>query len=250
MAGAKLSLVEGGETSQLSVWVEGGGRETVLLLHGGPGVPDYLEDVASLLHPRFRTARFDQRDGHSWGGLLAQIYAAYRPEKVKSLALVSPSSGTGEVWQEMEKEVLAYNKSKAAGLQWLGVGFNSLLGMMGSDGAYQKMFRRIWSYYFADPSRAAPADGTWLKGIRAEAINGTRRSAVAMGSREWEAKLSGLKVPVLVTYGSYDIYGDSKRHTFERWPGAQTVLLEHAGHLPWIQDRQAFLQVIGNFYGL
>ncbi len=271
------------DTSQLSVWVEGGGRETVLLLHGGPGVPDYLKEVASLLRPRFRTVRFDQRGvgeslaighhyeidafvgdidailqkldvgqvhllGHSWGGLLAQIYAARRPEKVKSLLLVSPSSGTGTVWQEMEKEVMAYNKSKATGLQWLGVGLDSLIGMMGSNGAYQRMFGRVWSYYFEVPAKAPPADAAWLKGIRAEAINGIRHSIVSLDSRAWEVGLSGLKVPVLVIYGAYDIYGPSKRRTFERWPGSQQVLLEHAGHLPWIQDRQEFLRVIGKFY--
>jgi pimeloyl-ACP methyl ester carboxylesterase len=48
-------------TSELAVFVHDGEHETVLLLHGGPGVPDYLEPVASLLAPGRRAARFDQR---------------------------------------------------------------------------------------------------------------------------------------------------------------------------------------------
>ncbi len=111
--------------------------------------------------------------GHSWGGLLAQIYASYRPDKVESLFLASPSSGTGKVWAEMESEVMAYNKRQAAGTEFLALGLYSLLGMVGSDWAYQQMFRRVWSYYFHEPRQAPPADARWLEGIRARTVNGT-----------------------------------------------------------------------------
>jgi len=272
-------------TSKLNVCITGESeKDTVLLIHGGPGVPDYLKDVAALLPGRNRTVRFDQRGtgasiaiggsfrpeeyvqdidailqalgtervhlfGHSWGGLLAQIYAAYRPDRVKSLFLASPSSGTGKVWAEMEKEVMAYNKKKATGTQWLGVGLNSFLGMLGSDRAYQRMFMQIWSYYFLDPRTAPAADEGWLEGIRALAVNGTRRGILDFDNRAWEARLSGLNVPVLVTYGAYDIYGESRRYTFERWPAAKQVRMEHAGHLPWIQDQKAFVELLREFYG-
>ena len=33
----------------------------VILLHGGPGVPDYLAEVAEILAPRHRVIRYDQR---------------------------------------------------------------------------------------------------------------------------------------------------------------------------------------------
>ncbi len=272
-------------SSTLKVYVNGhSGQDTVLLLHGGPGVPDYLKEAAALLPARYRTVRFDQRGtgasvatgggfqpedyiqdidavlgalgvqkahlfGHSWGGLLAQIYAAYRPARVKSLFLASPSSGTGEEWVEMEKEVLAYNRKQATGAQWLGVGLNSVLGMLGSDRAYHRMFRRVWSYYFADPRQAPAADELWLSGIGAPAVNGTRRAITAFRSRMWEAGLADVKVPVLIAYGAYDIYGESRRYTFQRWPAARRVEMRNAGHLPWIQDREAFAGVLRGFYG-
>jgi proline iminopeptidase len=143
------------KTSKLSVWIEGNKvGETIVLLHGGPGVPDYLQPVASILNSTFQTIRFDQRGvgassateetydlegyvsdldaivktvddrpihlfGHSWGGLLAQIYAASRPEMIRSLFLSSPSSGTGVVWKQMEREVVAYNRRQATSIEWL-----------------------------------------------------------------------------------------------------------------------------------
>ena len=42
--------------SELRIMVEGNkAGETVLLLHGGPGVPDYLQPVASILNGTFQT---------------------------------------------------------------------------------------------------------------------------------------------------------------------------------------------------
>jgi len=92
--------------AELAVRDFGGQGEVVVLLHGGPGVPDYLRPVAEMLEPRYRAVTFDQRGvgssvasqhrfeledylgdldavrqrlgvasvhlfGHSWGGLLA-----------------------------------------------------------------------------------------------------------------------------------------------------------------------------------
>jgi proline iminopeptidase len=110
-------------TSQLTVFIHQGAGKTILLLHGGPGVPDYLEPVAAMLAPRYRVARYDQRGvgkslalngsysleehladldavrsylgvpqlhlfGHSWGGLLAQLYWSKHPRAHRQPAVV------------------------------------------------------------------------------------------------------------------------------------------------------------------
>ncbi len=80
--------------------------ETVILLHGGPEVPTPMDTVINLLKKKYHLL------GHSWGGLYAQIYAQEFPEKVLSLFLSSPSSGTGYQWDETEDEVMDFNKSK------------------------------------------------------------------------------------------------------------------------------------------
>jgi pimeloyl-ACP methyl ester carboxylesterase len=36
---------------------------------------------------------------------------------------------------------------------------------------------------------------------------------------------------------------------FARFPSAKRVRLEWSGHLPWLQDREAFGQVLEEFYG-
>lgn len=47
---------------------------------------------------------------HFWGGLYAQIYAEKHPQRILSMFLCSPSSGTGELWKQTENEVMSFNK--------------------------------------------------------------------------------------------------------------------------------------------
>ena len=272
------------ETSELRLYVEGSeNNEVILLLSGGPGVPDYLQNVSATLNKTYKTVRFDQRGvglslaynenyeienylsdidyiikeldvdsihifGHSWGGLLAQMYTIKYPTKVKSLFLCSPSSGVGTIWKRMEKEVMNHNKNQATNLEWFSMGFYSLLGMMGVDFGYKKVFANVWRYYFKNPKDAPPANKKWLAGINAASINSTRKNIVKMSNDKLNEKMANIRLPIILTYGKYDIYGESKRYSFERLVNARVFEFENAGHLPWIQDKDAFIKVVNNFY--
>lgn len=272
--------------SELFLTVEGSNnKEVILLLHGGPGVPDYLDEVASMLSNNFRTVRFDQRGvgksralnnqyavsdyisdidaireylkvekvhifGHSWGGLLAQLYASEYPDRVISIYLCSPSSGTGDVWKQMEREVMKYNKTQASGLEWMSMGWYSLWGAMGFDFGYKKIFANVWRYYFREPKSVSNPDSEWLDGIRARAVNETRKSMVQLDNDEFTAKFYKVNVPVLLTYGKYDIYGPSRTSKIEKLTNAKYVEFENAGHLPWIQDKETFKKMILEFYSI
>jgi len=270
------------KTSKLSLIIDGvNNSEVVLLLHGGPGVPDYLNKIGDFLKKDFKVIRFDQRGvgnsialnnqydikyylddineilefikvekihifGHSWGGLLAQIYTSQYPNKIKSLFLCSPSSGSGDVWKAMEKEVMLYNKQKATSFEWLNIGLNSLLGLIGIQYGYKNIFRLLWSYYFKIPKEAPKADENWLLGINAQAINKTRKSIITMNNDE--IILSNINIPAIVTFGKYDIYGESKVNIYKRLPNIKKVTFNNAGHLPWIQDEKEFSSVMSKFY--
>ncbi len=274
------------KTSKLNLIIEGNNdSEVIIFLHGGPGVPDYLDKVSDILSQNFRTVRFDQRGvgnseclnqqysidqylsdidkiieylkvdkvhifGHSWGGLLAQIWAAKNQQKIKSLFLCSPSSGTGDVWKIMEKEVMSYNKNKSSLKEWMTIGINSLLGIMGSNNGYKNIFKLLWRFYFQIPSKAPNADEHWLSGINAKAVNKTRKSIVAFDNNQLDKSLHNFNKPVVVTFGSYDIYGVSKELTRERLPNSTYKIFENAGHLPWLQDKTTFTKIIHKFYGM
>lgn len=256
------------------------GVETVILLHGGPGVPDDLTFVAQHLSQNFQVITFHQRGtakspvsksdysmesyiadidsiaahfglerfhlfGHSWGGLYAQIYADKKPEKVLSLFLSSPSSGTGYQWKETEKEVMAFNKSKSSKREWLKIGWNSLKGMFGSSKAYRKVFAQVLVNY----TRGFDFDGNGsinLENVKAAPINKTRKHL-----RKYPV-LEAMKNPsfkITITYGEKDIYSESKKYLLERYSTAGIFTIENCGHLPALHNKEKFAGLLDAHYG-
>lgn len=256
---------------------------SILFLHGGPGVPMNFSALAALLSPVYQVIVFDQRGagrspadadaaytidayledieavarhfglekfhlfGHSWGGLYAQLYAQAYPQRLLSLFLCSPASGTGEAWKQTEREVMAFNKAHSAAVGWMKMGVRSLLGMLGSDAAYRALFKQLLENYNKDFDPAFTATDTMVENVRAAPINKTRPSIIGHPPlRDGVA----YPFPILITYGKYDIYGPSKALVKNRFPKARFVDIERAGHIPWAHNPAMFRQLLHDFYGL
>ncbi len=133
---AVIRLRDGAE-----LWTAVGGTgPPVVLLHGGPGLWDYLAPLAALLDGEFTVARFDQRGcgrstgrggpftiaqavddmdqvraalgfsrwavvGHSWGAELALRYAARHPDRVTAVAYIA-GVGAGDGFRDAHKAEL------------------------------------------------------------------------------------------------------------------------------------------------
>jgi len=50
-------------------------------------------------------------------------------------------------------------------------------------------------------------------------------------------------------FGSKDIYGPTVETLFARYPDAGHVVLENAGHLPWLQSPDTFRDELCAFFG-
>lgn len=254
-------------------------KETVILLHGGPGAPYEMEMVVNELQKNYQVIFFEQRGsgqsicedndysmlayvsdinaiadsfrlsefhlfGHSWGGLYAQIYHAKHPERIKTLFLCSPGSGTGEVWKQCEKEVLAYNRLKATSGEWYKMGMNSIGGVLGSDRSHQKLFERVmWNYNKGFVSNTVDFR---LKSIRSKPINKTRKYIAEYPPLTVNAD----NCPVLITYGDSDIYKESKQSVYDRYPNASFRVIGNTGHIPWLHDPEVFFDILKRFYAI
>lgn len=253
--------------------------ETVILLHGGPGVPDDMIEVVNILKEKYQVITFEQRGvgqskcnkcsftindyisdidaiaefnnlksfhlfGHSWGGLYAQIYAKERPEKIKSLCLCSPSSGTNETWKRTEKEVMTFNKRSTSNSEWLKMGWYSLLGKLGSNKAYRKLFKQVLINYHKNYTNVKIDNDFWDK-IYASPINKTRKEIIKYKAL---TKFENPNYPILITYGDNDIYGESKNEVVNRFPTAKLKTIINCGHIPWINNPEKFKDILKEYY--
>lgn len=252
---------------------------TIILLHGGPGVPDDMTEIADALKDKFRVITFEQRGlgqsecsscdysmdayisdidaiadffkldkfhlfGHSWGGVYAQIYAMNRPEKLASLFLCSPGSGTNTTWKKTEKEVMQFNKSHSTSGQWLKMGWNSFLGMMGSNKAYRRLFKQVLHNYHKGYN-VEFTDSQQLETVNARPINKTRKQILKYKPL---GKFSNVPFPVQITYGDHDIYGTSSQEVINRFPMAKVDTIKSSGHIPWKHNLKEFNALLQNFY--
>ena len=257
------------------------GKETVILLHGGPGFPSDMDEVCEMLKGNYQVISFHQRGtklspceskdysmqayisdieciasafeldkfhlwGHSWGGLYAQIYADKYSEKLKSLFLCCPGSGTGKEWLQTEKEVMQLNQSKCSFWEWTKMGVNMLMGMMGSDDAYKRMYKQVLLNYnrgFTNQSEL----GIDFDNLKAEPVNRTRQEIVKYPELQKDTQFS---IPTTIVYGDQDIYKSSKNYVLNRYPKATVDIIPNCGHIPWLHNAEAYSLILKRHYNL
>lgn len=257
------------------------GKETILMLHGGPGVPDGLAPIAEHLSQHYQVVTFHQRGtlnspcysedysisryisdidaiathfeleefhlfGHSWGGLYAQLYAEQSMFRLLSLFLCSPASGTGRQWREMGLEVATYNKKKSTSQEWFSMLKNAMLGFLGNDKGYEDLFMQFClncnkGYQVENPVPVL------VNHIYAKPINRTNLSLLFYHKLEQYAPP---ELKITVTYGDNDIFGESTKYVKERLPSATFHTIPGTSHFPWLQNQEAFYKVLAAHYGL
>ncbi|RNI27161.1 alpha/beta hydrolase [Rufibacter immobilis] len=255
------------------------GKETIILLHGGPGVPDGLTFLRRYLGRDFHVVFFHQRGtlrspvsaqdfameryvadinriadhfgvekfhllGHSWGGLYAQLYAQRHPSRLLSLFLCSPASGTGRQWAETMLEVGRYNFRKSRLLEFMAMQVNTTLGLLGSNRGYRRFFRQALANFSRGFQEVHPEHFS-VDCIRARTINRTVKSIL---THQTLPDVLHTPFNTTITYGDKDIFGDSKRYVLRRFPEASVQVIPGSGHIPWSHNPQAFLPVLDTHF--
>jgi proline iminopeptidase len=257
-----------------------GTGDPLVLCHGGPGFWDTFEDLAGLLADAATVHRWDQRGcgrserrgpytvarsladldavldhhelarasllGHSWGAELALRYTLAHPDRVTRLVYVS---GIGvdpeETWHD------DYERNLRDRLGGHLDRFQELEGRARRTEAEEREFDLLWlSADFVDRDRSlelAERLTTPFLGMNREcarALNADRRrsSGGLLGA------CANLAVPVLLVDGAHDVRPRWAVDSLERaLPAVRRVVLEGAGHLPWVDEPAAFRAAVTGF---
>ncbi len=250
----------------------------VIVLHGGPGAHhDYLLPGFDRLATGRTLVYYDQRGGgrsavarevpvgadeqvadlealrqiwglerldlcgYSWGALLAMLYAIAHPDRVRSLALVSPAPAARPERDEFEAALAARSSTpelRAARGELQASG----LKHRDPEAHAQRLFELAVAGYFHDPSRV-----TDLTPFR---VTGRTQQAVwqSLGpDYDLRPALRKLHLPAIVLHGDDDpIPMASARATAEALD-APLVVLPDCGHVPYVEAADQFTATLDGF---
>jgi proline iminopeptidase len=227
----------------------------VLLLHGGPGLSDYMGSLARELEDGYLVIRYQQRGlapsllegpfdiarhvadavavldaagitkvfivGHSWGGHLALHFALTHSERLLGMVVVDPLGGVGDGGEaDLSRALLGrLPPGDAARLETLDARSGFLL---------------LWPSYFSPAAPAPPAPeievavvcyGATFDSIHEQLLSGTL-----------ERCLPSVAVPTTFVLGADSPVPTSIGiATAELIPGATWEIVAEAGHFVWLE---------------
>lgn len=218
----------------------------LLLAHGGPGLFDYLGELASALEDVCTVTRFDQRGcGRSTGsdGPFTLARAVADVEAVREATGAESWVLGGHSWGASLALLAAMeHPSRALGVLYIaGVGF---------DWGRWKLMRRPGPDS-PDPETAARFDAL----LRAHPFNA--RASQELGGELYGtphesllARARELRVPVLVVEGEEDPRPNAAADSMvAALPDIERVTLSGAGHMPWFERRVDFLAAVRGWLG-
>ena len=260
---------------ELAGWRTGSG-EPALLLHGGPGVTDDLGALADELAGRFATVRYQQRGlapsvaegpysveqsvadalavldglgleqawlvGHSWGGHLAMHVAVAAPERVLGLVAVDPLGALGDGGEaDLERSLDERLPPEVA--ERVNEIDARLLRGEGEESEGDEMLELVWPYYFANPESAPPLPPFELNPDAYAQTWDSVRAHLERGTLE--RGLPGLRLPATFVLGAASpIPPEHGLASAALVPGARTVVVERAGHFPWLERPGSVLRAV------
>jgi proline iminopeptidase len=243
------------------------GMPNALLLHGGPGLSEYLDTLAVELDGLVATARYQQRGlapsvvggdisiaghiadavavmdalgwdkplviGHSWGGHFAMHLAVAHPERVGGLVIIDALGAVGDGGIAEFGPNLMKRLSDAARDRIADLDAQEENGEPLTEDERREHLGLLWPSYFGDPANAPP-----MPPMRFGRADETWASIMAnFEAMTLEHMLPTVTVPTLVIHGSKSPIPVAEAHKIAAiMPTAKLVVHEGRGHWPWLEE--------------
>lgn len=239
----------------------------VVILHGGPGLSDYLDSLGGELASGYTVYRYQQRGlapsttsgpfpvevhagdalavlraiapggavviGHSWGGYLALHLAAMRPELMLGLMVIDSVGVVGDGAVADMARLIQERLSPEAKARLEELDEREAVGSGTPKDALESL-ALTWRARFADPANA-PALPPMKISLECNAE--TWRSMQDHLARQTVAKLLPMvTIPTIFVLGAESpIPPEHGLASAALIPGARTEVHEGCGHFPWIE---------------
>ncbi len=229
----------------------GGFYKNMLALDEELGMGAQLRDIEA-----FRKALGVERIsiiGHSYGGLLAALYAAEYPGRVDRLVLVAPAE---VVRMPMKKSSGLYGsvadrlppEKREAFALFMKRFFDYKTLFAKSERELQELNHEFLGYFAEAFPEALEGEGSYGVGD----IAGWEQQALflSLGRRyDLSGFLAGIRARTLILTGSSDFASEAEiLDTYGKIPGAEHRVLS-AGHFAFEEASSAFAKIVGDFLG-
>lgn len=243
------------------------GKPNALLLHGGPGLSEYLDTLVAELDGLVTTARYQQRGlapsvvsgdisieghvadavavmdalgwdrplviGHSWGGHFALHLAVARPARIGGLVIIDALGAVGDGGIAEFGPNLMKGLSEAARDRIAELAAQEENGEPLTEDERREHLGLLWPSYFGDPASAPP-----MPPLRFGRADATWASIMAQfEARTLEHMLPGVTIPTLVIHGAKSPIPMAEAHKIAAiMPSATLAIHQGKGHWPWLEE--------------
>jgi proline iminopeptidase len=178
--------------------------------------------------------------GYSWGGLLALLYAIEHPDHIDRLALVSAAPVWREARADFEARFAARNTAPALQAERKAIRES---GLRESDPELhrKRVFELSVAAYFYDPARARDLTPFRVTGRTQEEV------WASLGEYDLRPALAPVRVPAIVLHGDSDPIPLYAAETVARILKAPLHVLEHCGHVPYVEALEPFTILLRGF---
>lgn len=199
-----------------------------------PTVELWVDDIEAIR----RALGVNQLDlmGHSWGGYLAMTYAAKYPDRARGLILVDSAAPSLSDNIQLLSRVYPERSMK----------WQEVRGNLPSVFAAEEI-SIFFSMEFLDPS--------WYRRFLSHvnglvydiSINNDLRED--MSRQHLASRLGDIRQPTLVLHGRFDavLATETSWNIHEALPNSTFHVFEHSGHMPFIEEREAFTVKVTDF---
>lgn len=208
---------------------------------------DRLVDDIEALRVHLGLGRLDLL-AHCAAANLAALYAARYPERVRKLALITPSTRAVGITATGESRLETARLRKAE--PWFGSAFAALEAIVGGS-ATGASWKAIQPFFYGRWDAAAQAHQAAQDGHRNEEAAAAFGADGAFDPDATRATLAAFNAPVLLLAGEVDLNSVPAvvAEFAELFPNAEFVVQPEAGHFPWLDDPDRFVATTARFLG-